>query len=197
MIGWIFTAASLYLLLSMKAGVRLLWKSGTATLKIRVGMFRFSFSTREKRSDKRSSSTASKAESSKKKPSTKKWVSALLSNWREVLEMVARILRTPKLDLLRLHMIVGGRDPEICAMNYGRICGALGAGLPLVQRLFAVKKQDVNVSCEFSRQETDVLAEVEVTVQVYEICALLFSGLALLIKLNRHTKSTEKAVRSQ
>lgn len=197
MIGWIFTAAALYLLLSMKAGVRLLWKSGTATLKIRIGMFRFSVSTREKRSDKRSGATASKAEISKKKRSVKKWVSALLSNWREVLRLVARILRTPKLDLLRLHMTVGGSDAEICAMNYGRICGALSAGLPLVQRIFIVKKQDIDVSCDFSRQETDILAEVEATVHVYEVVALLFSGLALLIKLYRHTKSTEKAVYSQ
>ncbi len=198
MISWLIMGAALYLLLSMKVGVRLLWESNTATIKLRIGAFRFSFPTNEKkRNDKKKGTVTPKPASRENSLDTKKWIQALLAHWQEALSLVAKILRTPNLDLLRLRVVVGGTDPEACAMQYGRLCAGLGAGLPLVQRLFSIKKQDIDVRCHFEKAETEILAEVELTVFVYEVLALLFAGLALLIKLYRHTKSTEKAVGSK
>lgn len=198
MIGWLITGVALYLLLSMKVGVRLLWESNTATVKLRIGALRFSFPTKEKKkTDKKKGAATSKSASREKSLDAKRWIQALLAHWQEALTLVARILRTPKLDLLRLHATVGGTDPEACAMQYGHLCAGVGASLPVVQRLFSVKKQDIDVRCHFEEAETEILAEVELNAFVYEVLALLFAGLALLIKLYRHTKSTEKAVGSK
>ena len=196
MIGGFITAAVLYLLLSMKTGVCLRWESGSAVLKVRIGAFRFSLSSNEKKTPKNEAVSAPGGGDKNRAP-VKKWVRALLDNWRDVLALVSKILRTPKLDLLRIYVTVGGDDPEVCAMRYGQICAGFSAGLPLVQRLFSVGKQDIDVSCNFDRTGTDILGEIEATVRVYEILALLVSGLALLLKLYRHTKTSEKAVQNQ
>lgn len=202
MIGWVITAAVLSLLLFMKVGVWLHWESGTAVLKLRIGLLRFNLSTDNKKPAKIKQSTDKKDVAKAEKPAgkapmLKKWLRALVYHWREVLHFVARILRSPKLELLRLHVAVGGMDPEICAMRYGKICAGLSAAMPVVQSLFAIKKQDMDVSCCFEKKNTELLAETELTVRVYEVLCLLFGGLVLLIRLYRHTKTLEKAVQPQ
>lgn len=198
MIGWLSAAAVLGLVLTMKAGVWLRWESGSAVLKLRIGPFRFSFSTGEGKGPKAKAAGKAKVpKAGKKSGGGKKWIRATVTYWQELLILIGRILRTPRLDLLRLHIAVGGKDPEACAMQYGRICAALSGALPLVQRSFRVKKQDIDVICRFDQTETDILAEAEATMKIYEIFALLGTTLGLLLKLYSHTKNTEKAVQSR
>lgn len=198
MIGWLLTAALLYLFLLMKTGVYLRWDSGSAVLKLRIGIFRFALPANKKAAQTSDKKPADKdalpKENKPAKPMLKKWIRALLVHWRETLELIVRVLRAPKLDLLRLHIAVGDKEPDVCAINYGRFCAALSAALPVVDQMFSVKKQDVEITCQFDRETTDILAEVEAIVRVYEVFALLVGGLLLLIKLYRHTKLNEKAV---
>ena len=194
MIGWLIAAVIVSLILSMKLGVFLKWDGKDIGVKLRVGFLHLSLQS--KPSEKKVSAEGKKkaTTASKKKPVVKKWLKALLANWQEVLALVKKVLRAPKLDFLLLRIYVGNQDPEICAMEYGRICGLLGAVLPAVQQVFSVGKQDIDVQCCFDRDQTDVLLEVETTIRVYEAITLLVAGLLLLIKLYRHTKLSEKAV---
>ena len=197
MIGWLIAAAALYLFLNMKAGIRLRWESGEAKLKLRVGILRFSLSTSTKKEtkDQKNTDTINKSKGKNTaKPGLKKWVRALIAHWRELLALVSRVLRLPKLDLMRLHIAAGGKDAEGCAMNYGRICAGLSAVLPIFLETFAVKKQDIDVSCCFDRTDIHIFAEVEAIVRIYEILGLLGSIAGLLFKFHRHTKISEKAV---
>ena len=194
MIGWVILLVLLALLLIMKAGVRLLWESGSAQLKVRIGFLRFSLSANEKKKPTRNSERKNKSNQSKKNPSLNKWIRALVHHWRNVLDLVVTVLRMPKLDLFRLHVTIGGKDPEVCAMNYGRVCAGLSGFLPVLQQMIPIKKQDVQVACGFAQQENDIMAEIETTVRVYEILGLLCGSLGLIVKLYRHTKSLERAV---
>lgn len=196
MIGWFITAIVLTFLLSAKVGIHILWKSGMADLKVRIGAFHIALPMNEKHKTNKKDTSTAMAAPKRKKPQMKRWIQSVLYHWMEVLELVSRILRSPNLDLLRIHIAVGGSDPETCAIEYGRYCAVFGAVLPVMTQLFSIRKQDINVTCCFEQPKTDMIAEAEATVRVYEILALLYSGLILLTKLYRHTKISKKAVQS-
>lgn len=196
MIGWSVTAVLLAVLLAMKVGIRIHWEKGEAVLRLRVGPFRFSLSTADApKKEEKPQKTAKQTKTTKPK-SGRKWLRAVLAYWRELLELVGRVLRMPQLDLLRLHITAGGADAESCAMNYGRICAGLSSSLPLVYGAFRLKKEDIQVTCDFERPKTEVVAEAEATVRVYEIVVFLLCALVLLLKLYNYTKNNEKAVQS-
>ena len=214
MIGWAIVLALLVLFLLLKVGVWFHWDSQSSLLKVRVGLLRFAISTDEKESkqqkqkknekpvkQKKTDVVAAKPSGQKEKkskkglsPSMKSWIKALLAHWRDLLALIHKVLRSPTLDLLRIHLAVGGSDPEVCAMQYGKICAGFSAGLPVLQRLFRIKKQDIDVSCRFDLPKMEVMAEVEATVHIYEVFALVGTVLGLLIKIYLTKKSNDKAV---
>lgn len=198
MIGWLITLSALTVLLTMKVGLWFRWESGEAVLKVRIGLFHFAFPTMEGsgKHSKMDTMRGRQKEQGKSKPSMKKWIRVALRHWQELLELVGRALRTPQLDLLRIQVAAGGNDAEACAMHYGRICAGLGIGLPLVHQTFHVKKQDVDVTCCFQQPETEILAEVEATVRIYQLLVLLTLAVGLLYKLYQEIKYNEKAVQS-
>lgn len=196
MIGWLAALAAVALLLSMKVGLNLRWESGTAILKVRVGPVRFSLST-SKKTKKTADDNTGKSIKKQNQPVTKKWVKAVLAHWREFLQLIGKILRAPQLDLLSLQIKVGDTDPEKCAMQYGRLCAGLSAGLPLVERVIPIQKKEIHVDCDFALHKSDIFAEAEATVRVAEIFALAAAALLLLVKIYRQVKNNEKAVGAQ
>ena len=197
MIGWLIALTVIAVFLITKVGVRFYWDSDSSVLKIRVGLIRFSLPTKEE--PEQPAPKPVKASAPKKKglsPTLKKWLKALWENREALLKLIGNVLRSPVLDLLRLHIAVGNTDPAACALNYGRICAGLSAGLPVLKNTFRVKKQDIDVSCRFDLPNMEIKAEVEASVRVYEVFAILGAALGLLLKLYRSTKSTQKAVQN-
>jgi len=204
--GWAIAIVLVILILRLKVGVRFRWDSGDSLLKVRVGMLRFSLPAGKDKSDRKTKVSHKTPPSEptiptqkKKKglsPSLKSWLKALLACWRELLALIGKVLKSPTLDLLRLHMMVGGGDPEVCAMNYGKICAGLSAGLPVLQRVFRVRKQDIDITCRYDLKKTETLAEVEATVMIYEIFALIGAVLVLLVKIYITKKQNDKAVQT-
>lgn len=197
MIGWLVASAAAVLLLSMKVGVNLRWESGAAILKVRVGPVRFSLSTNQKIEKKKPANNQTKSIKKPDKSATKRWVKAVLAHWREFLQLIGKILRSPRLDLLSLQIKVGDKDPEKCAMQYGRLCAGLSAGLPFVKQILPIEKEEISVSCNFEQKKSEIFAEAEATVRVGEILGLAAAALLLLIRIYRHVKNNEKAVDAQ
>ncbi len=201
MTGWVIFLIILALFLLMKVGVRFQWDSGTSLLKIRVGFIRFALPTGEKKTQKKKpakeQSPAAEMVKKEKKPmnpSLKSWIKAVLECWRDLIALIGKVLRSPTLDLLQLYIDVGGKDAGDCALTYGRICAGVSAALPALHNSFRVKKQDIQVACRYDRSKVEIAAEVEATVMIYEIFALIGTVLGLLIKLYMTKKRNDKAV---
>ena len=196
MIGWLVAAGLLGLFLTLKVGVCLKWESGTALLKVRVGQLRFALSTQKKEKHRTNKKAAKQSGGEKKKSSSpvKKWVKAAISHWREVLQLVGKILRAPQLERLKIHITVGNKDPEKCAMQYGKLCAGLSVGLPMVEQILPIRRKDISVRCNFELAENETCAEAEATVRFYEVFAIVISGLLLLVRIYRSMKTNEKVV---
>lgn len=210
MIGWLITLVLLALFLFLKIGIRFLWESNTSVLKICVGPFCFRLSTDEKKPKKKKvnpkkaeqksktvvstqGSDAKKKDKKPMSPTLKSWIYAVWERRGELFSMIGKVLRSPTLDLLRLHLAVGGDDAE---MTYGKICAGLGAGLPVLYNTFRVKKDDIHVSCRYDLDKLEIMAEVEATIMVYEVFAIVGTVISLLAKIYLTKKRNEKAVRT-
>lgn len=208
MIGWIVAFILVALFLFLKVGVRFRWDNDSSVLKIRIGFVRFSLSTDQKKQKKKKDQKPKKAkeiqqnvdspapmQKKQKKtmsPTLKSWIRALIDCRGELLALIGKVLTSPTLDLLRLHIDVGGNDAE---MQYGKICAGLGAGLPVLYHTFRVKKDDIRVSCRYDIPKIQIMAEVEATVMIYEIFTIIGTVIGLLVKLYLTKKRNDKAVR--
>ena len=91
--------------------------------------------------------------------------------------------RKLRLDNLYLRLILAGDDPCDLAVNYGRIWAAVGNLMPRLERLFVIKKRDIQVECDFAASETCVVAHLDITITLGRLLALaLVYGVRVLIE---------------
>lgn len=100
-----------------------------------------------------------------------------------------RKLRVRKLELL---LVMAGDDPCDLAVNYGRAWAAVGNLMPQLERLFVIKKKDVQVACDFTADKTTVFARVDITITLGRLLALVtvygIKALREWIKINNLRK---------
>ena len=68
-------------------------------------------------------------------------------------------------------MILAGGDPCDLAVNYGKAWAALGNLDPQLERLFVIKKKDLQLECDFTADETDIFARLDLTITLGRILA--------------------------
>ncbi len=66
----------------------------------------------------------------------------------------------------RLELLVnlGGDDPCDLAIVYGNACGVLEAVMPMMHNAFRIRKENVQVFCDFSAESTEVYVDAEIVV---------------------------------
>ena len=64
---------------------------------------------------------------------------------------------------LQANIILAGDDPCDLATNYGRAWAALGNFWPRLERVFVIKKRDVQLQCDFTASQTLITAQIHVT----------------------------------
>ena len=81
--------------------------------------------------------------------------------------------RKLRLDDLYLRLILGSSDPCDLAVNYGKTWAAVGNLLPALESWFVIKKRDVEVLCDFTASETNVIARLDVTITLGRLISLV------------------------
>lgn len=81
-----------------------------------------------------------------------------------------RKLRVKRLDFL---LVMAGDDPCDLAVNYGKAWAAVGGIMPQLERLFVIKKRDVQVCCDFTADKTTLYLQAMVTITVGRLLGLL------------------------
>ena len=76
------------------------------------------------------------------------------------------------MDNLFLRLILAGDDPCDLAVNYGRAWAAVGNLMPQLERLFVIKKRDIQVECDFTAEEISVIAHVDITITLGRLLTL-------------------------
>lgn len=186
----------LVLLGMLKVGVHFVW-DGEAKLQLLLWKFRISLPGKKKTGqDAPESAAVSQTMDTvqQKSAGLKGLLKACLAHWQEILELVGRAFRMPRIDVLTLHATAGGPDAAACALNYGKLWAAAGGVLPVLENTFCIGKREIEIRCDYAQRENSYYARVDITVRIYKLLILAFLGMKLLVQLHNESKLTQKAV---
>ena len=133
-----------------------------------------------------------------KKPAEKKQnpllsggVDGLLQLLGLAFDTLGDLRRKLRVNALMLHVTVpGGDDPAKAAMNYGRAWAAIGALTPAMERLFVIKKRDIQPELNYNETQMKVDAHLVTTITIGRSLALaLRAGVGFLKILNERKKA--------
>ena len=88
------------------------------------------------------------------------------------LKFLGDFRRKLRVDNLCLRLILAGDDPCDLAVNYGRAWAAIGNLIPQLERLFVIKKRDIQVECDFTAEEISVIAHMDITITLGRLLTL-------------------------
>lgn len=187
--GWLITGGIVFLLAILPLGVRIRYNEEGLLVKVILGPVKltvYPLPKKEEKEKKKPAPETKPEEASLPKPpqppkqekakGEKKETGGSLLDFlplvKLALELLGEFRRKLRIDDLYLRLILAGSDPCDLAVNYGRAWAALGNLMPQLERLFAIKKRDVEVECDFSASETLVLARMDLTITLGRLLAL-------------------------
>ena len=190
--GWLITVGILVLLAILPLGVCCKYNAQGPVIKVILGPVHFTVFPRKKKTPKQETKkaetkpqTTSHTEpknpspppaTKEKKPKEEKGGSFL--DFLPLVQLVFRFLgdfrRKLRVDHLELKLIMAGGDPANLAIQYGRAWAAVGNLMPQLDRIFVIKKRDVEVECDFTASETLVFARLDLTITLGRLLYLVF-----------------------
>jgi hypothetical protein len=194
--GWLITFGILFLLAVLPLGVRICYNSDGLLVRLILGPVKLTVYPMPKKKKKEDKPKAEKKEISSEKQEAaqtdrkplpqppqppkenkKKESGGSLLDFlplvKTALDLLNEFRRKLRVDDLYLRLILGSSDPCDLAINYGRTWTAVGNLMPQLDRLFVIKKRDVEVECDFTASETTVIARVELTITLGRLLALV------------------------
>ncbi len=115
---------------------------------------------------------------------------------RTIIDFLGQFRRKIRVNQLQLRVVLAGDDPADLAVNYGRAWAGLGNLMPRLERLFVIKKRDLEVECDFTADKTRIFARLDATITLGRTVHLLsrhgVKVLTQLLKLKKLRKGGAK-----
>lgn len=202
--GWWITLGVLILLAWLPLGASVKYNADGPLVKVIIGLIRFTvfpLPKKEKKPNPKAEEKKAKKEAEKKakkqadkeakkaakeKTASEKALKPLVEeekggSWTDFLPLVKVVLdflngfrRKLRVNRLELKLIMAGDDPCDLAVNYGKAWAAVGNLMPQLERVFVIKKRDVEVECDFAASQTLVIARLDLTITLGRLLGLAF-----------------------
>lgn len=207
--GWWITLAILALLAILPLGVSALYDCDGLRVRVILGWLRITIvplprrmkkknagekkTPKEKKTGKsREAAPDGKTEPEKKGGSLKDFLPLVKIG----LNFLGDFRRKLRVNRLELKLVLAGDDPCDLAVNYGRTWAALGNLQPLLERVFIIKKRDLNVECDFTASQTLVNARLDITITLGRLLSLAavygIRALRAFLKMKKNKKAVQK-----
>mgnify|MGYP002518249339 FL=1 len=150
---------------------------------------------------KKKQETAKQAAASQKPEATKKKVSMPKLTLADILELVnlacdmlGDLRRKLRVEILTLHVVLGADDPAKAAMQYGGAWAVIGMLDPKLDRLFVIKKRDIQPILDYNENETKISAQLALTITIGRALSLGLKAGVRFLKLWIHKKKAVQQV---
>lgn len=208
--GWLITLGILTLIAITPIGAKFRYDADGIFLAVILGPIRLTILPKKKK-PKKEKKTKDKAKKSdiktsaekkpeyqtdpgpkpNNKPAEKKKSGGPITDFLPLVNVVLKFLndlrRKIRIDHLDVKVILAGGDPCDLAVNYGRAWAAVGNLLPRLERVFVIRKRNIDVECDFTADETLINAGLELTITIGRVlsitCLLIFRAVKELIKI--------------
>ncbi|MDD5954493.1 MAG: DUF2953 domain-containing protein [Firmicutes bacterium] len=188
--GWLITLGVLGLLAVLPLGASVIYDEDGVLARLVVGPLKITLYPRpvkEKKPGKNKKKSKSEKQTDQKKeasgeehqeaPKQKKSggpITDFLPLVKVLLQFLDGFRRKLRVNVLELKLIMAGDDPCDLAVNYGRAWAAVGNLMPQLERIFVIKKRNIEVECDFTADRTLVLARLDLTITLGRLLGLLF-----------------------
>lgn len=183
----LIVAAVLFGLAWLPIGIRAVYREKTPGVWLLVGPFKFTLYPQKTKKEQPESASSEKETPEKKERGGS--YTDFQKTAREVLEFLGHFRRKLRVKNLELKLTLAGDDPADLAIHYGGAWAALGNLMPQLERLFVIKKRDVEVLCDFTADETRIYGRIDATITLGRSLHLLFRH---GIKILRHLFNVKK-----
>ena len=120
-------------------------------------------------------------------------------SWKDFLSLVPVVLdflgdfrRKLRVNRLELRLVLAADDPCDLAIHYGKAWAAVGNLMPQLERVFRIRKRNVEVMCDFLASETTVIARVDLTITLGRLTVAVskfaFHALVEFLKIKKIRK---------
>lgn len=198
--GWLIALAVLCALCFMPIGVRAVYREEKPGIWLLIGPVKYLVYPGKPKEEKPKEKAKTQKTKKSGKAESKSPKGGSLSNFQPVLQAVFDFLsqfrRKIRINHLEMKLILAGGDPSDLAFNYGKAWSALGNLMPQLERMFVIKKRNLEVECDFAGDKTRVYARADATITLGRTLHLL-SGhgikvLKELLKLKKLRKGGAK-----
>ena len=195
--GWLITFGILILLGILPLGVSVIYDEDGAVVRVIAGPLKikvFPLPKKEKKPKKQKSPKADQKTSPKQQKKEKNQAAASgeqnqekpkkksggpITDFLPLVKVVLKFLdgfrRKLRVNTLELKLIMASDDPCDLAVNYSRAWAAVGNLMPQLERVFVIKKRDIEVECDFTADKTLVIARLDLTITLGRILGLVFA----------------------
>lgn len=186
--GWLIALGILTALALLPIGVSVKYNQDGFFLRILVGWIPIRLPEKkkpqkEKKAKKEKKPGKKKGTSPKKKEEKGGALTDFLPLVEVALDLLNAFRRKIRIRRLEMKLIMAADDPCDLAINYGRAWAALGNLLPRLERVFVIKKRDLEVECDFEATQTLIKARADVVISLGGLLWLIVKyGLRALIK---------------
>ena len=163
MLGWLIAFAVILFIIFLPLNYTAIYDENGLRTKARVWLFPVPKKKKKKKSD-------SKPEAEAMGGSVKEFV-MYLKFAAQYLNSLRKKVRIKRLKVL---YVMAGDDPCDLAMNYGKAWGVVGGIMPLLDEFLIIKKQTIDVKCDFEAEESHIYARLDATIPLCKYVALLF-----------------------
>ncbi len=206
MTGWLIALGILLFLAILPVGVSLIYNQSGLYLSILVGLVKIRLlpkPSKEKEKKVKKAKPAKKTEkpqkpvASSKPPKTKEKSGGKLTDFLPLLDIGLKFLgsfrRKLRVNRLYLNLVMAGGDPCDLAVNYGKAWAAVGNLMPMLEKVFVIKKRNVQVQCDFVAPATTIHARLDITITIGRVVGIavkygILAVVELLKILNKRKK---------
>ena len=185
---WLIALAVVASLLFLPLGFSAIYRQDDPGVWLLIGPLRFRvYPGNPKKKSKKSAPNEEKRGSSKGGSYKDFWPIV-----RTIYSFLSEFRRKILVKRLDLKVILAGDDPADLALNYGKAWAALGSLSPQLNRLFRIRKRNLEVECDFVAEETLIYARIDATLTVMRTLHLLSKHGIKIIKQLLELKKLRK-----
>ncbi len=178
MSGWFvlgIVLAVFVLIGCIPVGVDASYHENALALQLKIGLFTMQVLPVK---PKKKKAVSSKKKSAAKKPDakpvrTKKQLQMPKLTLQDILALadlacdtLGNLRRKLRVEVLVLHVTLGGSDPAKAAILYGRAWALIGMLNPKLEQLFVIKKRDIQPILDYNEKEMKVDAHLALTITI-------------------------------
>lgn len=192
--------AVLLLIGCIPVGVEAKYNSSGAFVSARIWLLKIQLIPKKEGKKKKPAKQKKKKTDEEQKPEPEKKKSGLLSGgvgdllslFEILTDTLGNLRRKLRVDELMLHVTYKGSDPAKAAVNYGMTWAAIGAITPYLERIFVIKKRDIQPVLDYNEAQMKVDARLTLTITIARILALVIRAGIRFLGFMAAKKKNEK-----